>query len=147
MRADNERNDSSHIVGESEPMTGLEASVVARREAEDVAAIYELTVQDILSPSSPKARTARRELAERLVRLMPLKAVQRMLDVSKSYVEKVAQTAGMHRWIPPKLVWCVEWDNELVPAESYKKARKYCLEVRARGVVGATVCRKEVGNA
>jgi hypothetical protein len=128
-------------------MTGLEASVVARREAEDVAAIYGIDVADILSPSSPKARTARRELAERLVRLMPIKTVQRMLDVSESYVKKVAQSAGMHRWVPPKLVWCVSWDNELIPAETYKRARKYCLEVRARGVVGATVCRKEVGNA
>lgn len=127
-------------------MTRLEAICVAHNAAASVAERQGITVTELIQSRTKAAVEGRRILAAELIARMSVAVIADVLGLSRPGVRLLLGPLRPQR-VPPKHVWCVEWDEELVPADTYKRARKYCLEVRARGIRGAVVCRKEMGNA
>lgn len=127
-------------------MTRLEALCLAHDAAARVAGAQGITVTELMTTRSKAAVEGRRMLT---AELLPKMSIKLMADVLGLSAPGVKGMLGPRRPPPqPKTkVWCVAWDNELVPAETYKKARRYCLEVRARGIAGAYVQQVEVGDA
>lgn len=127
-------------------MTRLEALCLAHDAAARVAGAQGITVTELMTTRSKAAVEGRRMLT---AELLPKMSIELMADVLGFSATGVKEMLGPRRPPPqPKTkVWCVAWGNELVPAETYKKARRYCLEVRARGIAGADVRQVEVGEA